>query len=405
MKAPGTGRGFRRGLALLVGLSVAAAVVAGLHALLAAQVLLPVAEPLGLAGPARALLIALAATWVATPLAERVAPRPVVRALAWPAGVWMGVAFLLLVSLGFVSLVLVALGAAEAAGAPDPVRLRAGLALALGAAASAVALRGGLRPPRLVQRELALDRWPRALDGYRIVQLSDIHIGPIRGRRFAGELVQRVNALDPDLVAITGDLVDGPVRRLLPEVEPLRGLRARDGVVAVLGNHDFYSGAGDWEEALGRLGVEVLRNRHRVVRRDGAAFLLAGVDDHRGDLRQEGSPEDLPAALAGAPPELPVILLAHDPSTFPAAARRGVDLQLSGHTHGGQIWPFGVLVRLAIPFVAGVHRRAGSVLYVSRGTGFWGPPMRLLAPAEITVLRLRARGAAQEGGPKRSSSR
>lgn len=397
--------GLRRAPALLLGLSLAVAVVAGLHALLAAQVLLPLAEPLGLAGPVRGLLVALAATWVATPLAERVAPRPVVRALAWPAAVWMGVSFLLLVALGLVSLLLFALGAAEAAGAPDPVRLRAGLALGLAAAASAMGLREGLRRPRLVEREIALERWPAALDGYRIVQLSDVHIGPILDRRFAADLVRRANDLAPDLLVITGDLVDGPVSRLAPEVAPFRGLRGRDGVFAVLGNHDFYSGAESWAEVLRALGVTVLRNRHEVLHRAGQGFVLAGVDDHRGDLREGGSPEDLPAALADAPAELPVILLAHDPSTFPAAVRRGVDLQLSGHTHGGQIWPFAGLVRLAIPFVAGLHRRARSTLYVSRGTGFWGPPMRLFAPAEITLLRLRSGAALQEGGPKRSSSR
>ena len=396
--------GIRRSLALGLGVALAAGVVAGIHGLLAAQVLLPVAEPLGLAGPVRALLVVLAATWVLTPLAERIAPRAVVRALAWPAGIWMGAAFLMLTSLGLVSGLSIALGAAEAGGAADPARLRAGLALGLGALASAVALREGLRGPRLVEREITLDRWPDALDGYRVVQLSDVHIGPILDRRFAADLVRRVAALEPDLVVITGDLVDGPASRLAPEVAPLSGLRARDGVFAVLGNHDFYSGAESWAAALEDLGVSVLRNRHRLLGREGSAFALAGVDDHRGDLRDGGSPEDLPAALAGVPPDLPVILLAHDPSTFPEAARRGVDLQLSGHTHGGQIWPFGVLVRLAVPFVAGLHRRDASVLYVSRGTGFWGPPMRLLAPAEITLLRLRAPAAAQ-AGPKSSSSR
>jgi predicted MPP superfamily phosphohydrolase len=161
----------------------------------------------------------------------------------------------------------------------------------------------------------------------------------------------------------------------------------------VTGNHDHYSGVEPWSETIAGMGMRVLRNEHVVLEDRGERFVLAGVDDHRsGQMPGDGGGEDLAAALAGIDSELPVLLLAHDPSTFKRAHARGIDLQLSGHTHGGQIWPFRYLVRMAIPFVDGLHRIGRAVLYVSRGTGFWGPPMRLGAPAEITELVLRSGG-------------
>jgi predicted MPP superfamily phosphohydrolase len=202
-----------------------------------------------------------------------------------------------------------------------------------------------------------------------------------------------VNALDADLICVTGDLVDGSARLLADEVAPLAGLRARHGAYFVTGNHDHYSGANDWVEVVEKLGIVPLRNRHVVIGSGDAAFVLAGVDDHRGGFAG-GEREDLGKALDGRPDGLPVVLLAHDPSTFKRASSRGIDLQLSGHTHGGQIWPFRYLVKLAVPFVAGRYARHGAELYVSRGTGFWGPPMRLFAPAEITEHVLHAPDAA-----------
>jgi predicted MPP superfamily phosphohydrolase len=162
-------------------------------------------------------------------------------------------------------------------------------------------------------------------------------------------------------------------------------------VYFVTGNHDVYSGSEPWVERVRELGMRVLRNERVAIEARGAVFDLAGVDDHRGDLVR-GTTEDLPAALAGRDAARPVVLLAHDPSTFKEASRAGVALQLSGHTHGGQIWPFGALVRLVVPYVGGLYERGGSWLYVSRGTGFWGPPMRLGAPAEITEITLRSAG-------------
>jgi hypothetical protein len=188
---------------------------------------------------------------------------------------------------------------------------------------------------------------------------------------------------------VTGDLVDGPVSHLAEEVAPFAELRAKHGVFFVTGNHDYYSGADPWLEHVRTLGMRALRNERVEIRESGAAFDLAGVDDHRGNLFGPGHGEDVPRALAGRDPERPVVLLAHDPSTFKSAAAHGVDLQISGHTHGGQIWPFGYVVRLVVKFVAGEYRDGHAQLFVSRGTGFWGPPMRLGAPAEITEIVLR----------------
>lgn len=313
------------------------------------------------------------------------------RALSWTAYVWLGVAFLLLTTTVASGAGLWLLGAAS----PSPVdsasvmQGRAFLALSVTAALSAVALRGGLALPCVKRVEVALARWPSALDGFRIVQISDVHIGPLRDRRFAGEITAAVNGLAPDLVAVTGDLVDGSVARIGAEVEPMRGLRARHGVFFVTGNHDFYSGADSWVARMRECGWRALRNERVVIGSGDACFDLAGVDDTHGHLVEPGAGEDVERALADRDESRPVVLLAHDPATFHRASQRDVDLQLSGHTHGGQIWPFRWAVRVSVPWVAGLYRRGLSALYVSSGTGFWGPPMRLGAPAEITELILR----------------
>ena len=200
--------------------------------------------------------------------------------------------------------------------------------------------------------------------------------------------MKRVNALEPDLIAVTGDLVDGGTRRLADEVAPFADLRARHGVFFVTGNHDHYSGAESWVEAVRGLGMRVLRNERVEIGVPGATFDLAGVDDHHAHFTRDGR-EDLARALAGRDPERAAVLLAHDSNTFARARAEAVDLQLSGHTHGGQIWPFAWFVRLATPYVAGRYRAGRAQLYVSRGTGFWGPPLRLFSPAEITEIIVR----------------
>jgi len=341
----------------------------------------------GLGGLARPLALgaiaALGVGAILTPGLERWLAPPLLRIVAFPFLVWMGLFWLAFVSLAVSDLALVLMGATV----PDVSTPRAALVTAFVAGAAGLALRNGLRVPGVKRVEIALARWPRALDGFRIVQISDIHIGPVLGSGFAAQLTARVNALAPDLIAVTGDLVDGEVERLRDEVAPFGALRARHGVFFVTGNHDVYSGGEPWVARVRELGLLPLRNQ-RVPIGGPDGFDLAGVDDHRGDWVR-GSSEDLAAALDGRDMERAVVLLAHDPGTFRRAAGYGIDLQLSGHTHGGQIWPFNFLVRLAVPWVAGLHRVGASQLYVSRGSGFWGPPMRLFAPAEITELVLR----------------
>jgi uncharacterized protein len=382
----------RRQLAIGTFAAAALGFLAATHGYLAQRLVLDPGWP----EPVRSLGIAAialcAALLVVHPIAERALPRSLARFVSWPASLWMGAFFwLFLLSLASDALLGIAGGVARAADASAPgegaAALRAVLALSITGAALAAGLRSGLAPPRLRHERFAIERWPRPLDGFRIVQISDIHIGPLLGRAFAAELVRRVNALEPDLIAVTGDLVDGSARRLADEVAPFAGLRARHGVFFVTGNHDHYSGAESWVEKVRQLGMRVLRNERVEIGSPGASFDLAGVDDHHAHFAGDGR-EDLARALAGRDPERAAVLLAHDPATFARARTAQIDLQLSGHTHGGQIWPFAWFVRLATPYVAGRYRDGRAQLYVSRGTGFWGPPLRLFSPAEITEIAL-----------------
>ncbi len=378
----------------IVFLAVALSVLGSTHYYLALRLVLDPALPPALE---RILLWALAllgASLVGVPIAERFASLRITRMLAWPSSLWMGLMFLLFLGLAGSDLLLWLLGApAQACVGADgsgngTARTRALLVGAAALAAGGVGLRSALRGPIQQRIEVRIRRWPEALDGFRIVQLSDIHIGPILGRDFAAALVERCNALRPDLIALTGDLVDGSVKHLAEEVAPFARLRAPHGVYFVTGNHDHYSGVRDWVRVVAGLGLRVLRNERVTIEANGACFDLAGVDDHNGSF-EKGWREDLPAALDGRDPERPLLLLAHDPRTFKRAREMGVDLQLSGHTHGGQIWPFRYLVRLYTRWVSGLYREGDAQLYVSRGTGFWGPPMRLLEPAEITEIVVR----------------
>ena len=237
------------------------------------------------------------------------------------------------------------------------------------------------RRPRVVRVAVPIADLPSDLAGFRIVQLSDLHIGPTIRRRFVDAVVDRANALRPDLVAVTGDVADGLVPELREHVAPLGRLRAPHGAFFVTGNHEYYWDVRGWRRELERLGLEVLENEHRLLVQGNGRVVLAGVNDL-------SAASDPAAAVAGAPHSDVRVLLAHQPRSAFAAQVAGYDLQLSGHTHGGQYFPFNLLVRLFQPFVAGLHRLERMWLYVSRGTGYWGPPLRLGAPAEITLLEL-----------------
>jgi uncharacterized protein len=247
--------------------------------------------------------------------------------------------------------------------------------------------------PRVVDIPVALARLPRSLDGFTIAQITDCHVGSTTGRDFIAEVVRRVNHLAVDLVAITGDLVDGRASVHAGAIEPLADLRSTHGTYYVTGNHEYYWGVEAWLPILRRLGLRVLRNERVAIWRGPAAadgFDLAGIEDHESGRFGRGPGPDLARALHGRDPARPVVLLAHQPRQVRVAARHGVDLQLSGHTHGGQIWPWHHVVRLQQRgLLAGRYRFGDTQLYVSRGTGWWGPAVRVGAPAEIARIVLR----------------
>jgi predicted MPP superfamily phosphohydrolase len=239
-----------------------------------------------------------------------------------------------------------------------------------------------------VDVNIPIDNLPDALEGFTIVQISDVHVGPTIKRDYVAAIVEAVNELQPDVIAVTGDLVDGSVRELAAHTAPLAELRSRHGTYFVTGNHEYYSGERAWTQEIRRLGMTVLQNSHTVLEHEGARVALAGVTDfgaHHFDPHQRSDPH---AAIAGAPAGAVRILLAHQPRSAPAAAAAGFDLQLSGHTHGGQFWPWNHFVRLQQPYTAGLRRLNDLWIYTSRGTGYWGPPKRFGAPSEITRLRL-----------------
>ena len=245
------------------------------------------------------------------------------------------------------------------------------------------------RSPGIVEIKIPIVNLPDALHGFSIAQISDVHVGPTIKRGFVEGVVRQVNALKADMIAVTGDLVDGSVQQLSAHTAPLAGLTARHGAYFVTGNHEYYSGERAWTAEIGRLGLRVLKNEHVVLKHDGASLVLAGVTDlsaHHFDPAQRSDPA---AALRGAPVDAGAkILLAHQPSSAMAAADVGFDVQISGHTHGGQFWPWNFFIHFFQPFSSGLHRLKNLWIYVSRGTGYWGPPNRFGVPSEITRIRL-----------------
>ena len=264
-------------------------------------------------------------------------------------------------------------------------------ALAILAAAPLITAIGFLmarRVARVVDVRVPVDRLPASLEGFTIAQISDVHVGPTIRREFVQRIVDRVNGLHPDMVAITGDLVDGSVGQLASHTAPLADLRSRHGTYVVTGNHEYYSGAQAWIGELERLGATVLLNEHVVIDHDGTPITVAGVTDYSAHHFDPSHQSDPRRALLGAPGDAVKVLLAHQPRSAPSAAAAGYDLQLSGHTHGGQFWPWNLFVRFSQPFTAGLHKLGRMWIYISSGTGYWGPPMRFGIPSEITRIRL-----------------
>jgi predicted MPP superfamily phosphohydrolase len=280
------------------------------------------------------------------------------------------------------------------AGVADPTRSRI-IAVAIAVVSLVLVLWGyaeAMRVPRVKRVDVTISRLGAGLDGVRVVLLTDTHYGPINRARWSAGVVAAVNELDADIVCHTGDIADGTVSERREQAAPLGDVRARLARAYVTGNHEYFGEAQGWLDHMRQLGWQPLHNRHIVVERDGSQLVVAGVDD--ATAASAGAPghrTDHAAALADVDPGLPVLLLAHQPKQIDAAVTHGVDLQISGHTHGGQIWPFHFLVRLDQPTVHGLSRHGDRTqLYTSRGTGFWGPPLRIFAPSEITVLTLHA---------------
>jgi uncharacterized protein len=273
-------------------------------------------------------------------------------------------------------------------------RLLAGAVGIWAAGTAATAIRQVLRPIEVKNVEVTLSRLPPALGGLVIAQLTDLHIGPTLREPFVREIVEKTNRLRPDIIAITGDLVDGSVEQLRDLVAPIARLHAKYGVFFVTGNHEYYSGVNAWLAELRRLGIRVLRNERVTIGSGTDAFDLVGIDDEHSHQVMPGHGPDLERALVGSDPSREIVLLAHQPRSVLRAQKHDVGLQLSGHTHGGQVWPFGWLVRLQQPVLAGLAQFGRTILYVSCGTGYWGPPMRLGAAAEITRVVLRSASAA-----------
>jgi predicted MPP superfamily phosphohydrolase len=355
---------------------------------------------------------------VAAILLRRTLPLDAAGPLDWVAYSWLGVAFYAFLALLVLEPVrvlarlvrrrrraLVPAGPTpeeDPAEAPEPdvptssrrLFLARGLAVtagtvALGTAGTGVYLANSA--PVVQRVPITLRGLDPALDGFRIVTFSDGHLSATYGGRRFERLVEIVNEQRPDVVAIVGDLVDGEVDELRDDVAPLADLVSEQGVYFVTGNHEYFVDTRAWLRHLPTLGVDVLHNERVTLTRGTATFDLAGIDDRTAaSSGVPGHGANLHAALDGRDERSPVVLLAHQPVQVERAAAAGVDLQLSGHTHGGQLWPFDYVIRLDQPALEGLSRVGDTQLYVTRGAGYWGPPMRIGARPEVTVVELRS---------------
>ena len=244
------------------------------------------------------------------------------------------------------------------------------------------------RSPEIKKVLIPIKNLPDDLSGFTIAQITDIHVSPTIKRDWVKIIVDKVNRLSPDIIAFTGDLADGSVERLQNDVAPLSDLEAKYGKYFVTGNHEYYSGINRWINEIKRLGFTVLINEHRIIRHGKARIFLGGVTDYKGGQFYKSHASSPKAAIEGALPSDIKLLLAHQPKNIFSAAKAGFDLQISGHTHGGQFFPWNYVVCLDQPFVSGLHKFKNTQIYVNNGTGYWGPPLRLGVPSEITLLQL-----------------
>jgi predicted MPP superfamily phosphohydrolase len=370
-------------------LPVVLALSCALHLYIGARIVPQLPWPAGLA--LAGLLLASALLVPMAMLARRLLRPPLSDRVTWAGMLCLGLFSSLLILTFMRDLMLLVLGLANL-DAPQWDEHTAAAVPLLALALSLIGLINARRTAAVVHVTVPIAGLPEALHGFRIAQISDIHVGPTIKREYLEAIVERVNALDADVVAITGDLVDGSVTELAQHVAPLAKLKSRHGSFFVTGNHEYYSGVQGWLAELRRLGIHVLHNEHVLLQHRGAVLVLAGVPDYSGHHFDASHHSDPQAALRGAPAGAPRVLLAHQPRTAPFAAAAGFDLQLSGHTHGGQFLPWRFFVPLQQPYTAGLHQLGRLWIYVSRGTGYWGPPKRIGAPSEIAELRLARAG-------------
>jgi predicted MPP superfamily phosphohydrolase len=342
-------------------------------------------------------------------LAGRILKRGVARFVVIPVYVWMGFIFQtlflvlaadLLHGLGWVTLRIAGIG--PVFGGPEQAllawRVVAGSLVALSLGATAFAIWWGVRRTVVRKVEVVLPGLPEGLDGFTLLQLSDLHLDLVHGGKWLEKIVERANALEPDLIALTGDLAEGSVAQFGHDARHLRDLAAPHGVFFVTGNHEYFHDLDGWLAFLAESGIRVLRNQRVAIGNGRETFDLLGVDDHDGGRIAMGHGPDLEKSLEGSDPARARVLLAHQPRIIEEASRKNIGLVLSGHTHGGQIWPFSYLVYLQQPYVKGLILHKGTQLYISSGTGFWGPPMRLGTTAEISLITLRSPGRQEVQG-------
>lgn len=374
---------FIRGLALL---AVMSSLIVGLHWYLGARLIRDALVPEPFATVAWIALWTFFASIFGGFLGGRLLPRGVARVFQWFGFVWMGAFGLLLVSTAVSDLGFFLAGKVMTLDAAWPTYRALGV---LGVVVPALLYGFSVsRRPETKRITIDVPGLDPSLDGFRIAQISDVHIGETLGRDFAQKVTEQVNALDADLVAVTGDLIDGSVQKLQPEVAPLGGLRGKHGVFYVTGNHEYYHGGSQWEAEGRRLGWTVLHNEHRVVA--GGKLVVGGVTDVEGARFSEAHAPRVDLTFAQAPSGVPRVLLAHQPRFAKAAKDAKVSLMLSGHTHGGQIFPFMFFVKLQQPVIGGFETIHGVPTYTSNGTGYWGPPFRIGPRGEVTEITLRA---------------
>jgi predicted MPP superfamily phosphohydrolase len=377
----------------LIFLGVAITLIGGMHYYVWARLVRDPHLPQAWGRPLTAAIIALGLALPLTLIASRFFAGAAIRPAIWFGFAWMGIGFLLVAFLGIADAGrLLAFIARKLTGSePDAARrvfLARGLAAGVGgvvAGLSAFGFRSALGPVEIKELTVKLRGLPQALSGFKLVQISDLHIGPLLRKDWLAHVVARIQSIAPDAVAITGDLVDGSVDELRDHIAPLADLKPSHGVWFVTGNHEYYSGADEWLAHLATLGIRVLRNERVDIR---GVFDLAGVDDASASRMLPHHGQDVKKAAAGRDPSRALVLLAHQPKALRHAQAEGVDLQLSGHVHGGQLMPFNWLVRLDQPLVAGLYLVDKTWVYVSSGTGYWGPPMRVGTQAEITHIQL-----------------